>query len=315
MAGDTFSSLDQQWLLERTWIEWSLVIENREIVVIWDPERDQSTISPLITDQPSEDSSGVSVEVEGQRERSIHDSVTNGEGTDEEEEDPEIDESDDGDDEEICPTYGNPSPSNPYGRQVKPQLVSVLPARRVPKPSGLLHHRSLSPDTLVFSTVVASFAMDGTSSFPSRGTDFFRLRDAADRVCGFIWDDLEHRGAARTSPQVREILLLSQASPGTSHMINNNEVGFADEYRRYTTREEALEASPLGLEPDGDYLLNEWHSWDFFNVMLPLRVKEEVLSGSDKLCVYEREGIGFLHRTALAHAFGPEPQWRTVLLR
>jgi hypothetical protein len=74
MAGDTFSSLDQQWLLERTWIEWSLVIENCEIVVIWDPQRDQSTISPLITGssgQPSEDPSGVSVEVEGHRERSI----------------------------------------------------------------------------------------------------------------------------------------------------------------------------------------------------------------------------------------------------
>jgi hypothetical protein len=168
MAGDTFSSLDQQWLLERTWIEWSLVIENCEIVVIWDPERDQSTISPLITDQTSEDPSGVSVKMEGQRERSIHDSVTYGEGTDEEEEDPEIDESDDGDDDETCPTYGNPSPSNPYGRQVKPQLVSALPARRVPKPSGFLHHRSLSPGTLVFSTVVARFAMDATSSFPSR---------------------------------------------------------------------------------------------------------------------------------------------------
>jgi hypothetical protein len=305
VAEDTFSVFDQQWLLERTWIEWSMVTDSREIILIWDPERDQSKVSPLCTDS-------------WKRERSIHDNVADPEGTDKE--DLETDESDDGDDDqgdddESCPTYGAPLPSNPYGRRVKPRLVSALPAEWVPKPSGLPHHQNLSPGTLVFSTVVASFTMDATNSFSSQGIDFVRLRDAAGRICGFIWDDLEQRAAARSKPQVREILLLSQASPSTTHTIKEAEVGFADEYPHYATREEALEASPLGSEPDGDYFLNEWHSWCFFNVMLPLRVEEEESSGSDKPGVYEREGIGFIHCYALAHSVGPEPQWRTVLLR
>ena len=57
-------------------------------------------------------------------------------------------------------------------------------------------------------------------------------------------------------------------------------------------------------------MLGEWHSWDFFNVMLPLRVRGEDASGG-----YERAGIGLLHVNALGHAFGLEPQWRTVLLQ
>jgi len=108
---------------------------------------------------------------------------------------------------------------------------------------------NLSPGTLVFPTVIASFTIDAASSFSSQGIDFVRLRDAASRICDFIWDNLEQSGAARSNPQVREIHILSRASPGTAHTIKEAEVGFADEYRHYTTREGALEASPLGSEP------------------------------------------------------------------
>jgi len=191
VAEDTFSVFDQQWLLERTWIEWSMVTDNREIVLIWDPERDQSKISPLCTDS-------------WKRERSIHDNVAEPEGTDKEEHF-ETDESDDGDDDqgdddESYPTYGAPLPSNTYGQRVKPRLVSALPVGWVPKPRGIPHHQNLSPGTLVSTTVIASFTIDATSSFSSQGIDFVRLRDAASRICGFIWDDLEQRGAARSNP-------------------------------------------------------------------------------------------------------------------
>ena len=98
-------------------------------------------------------------------------------------------------------------------------------------------------------------------------------------------------------------------------MIRGEEVGFADEYRQRMTREEALEASSRGMELDREDILNEWHSWDFFNVMLLVRIYEKEESRDDELCVYERDGIGFLHKNALAHALDPKPCWRMVCLR
>jgi hypothetical protein len=134
-------------------------------------------------------------------------------------------------------------------------------------------------------------------------------------MCGFIWEDLERVASEENLQEAREILLLSQASPGTPYTFNREDVGFADEYRQRRTREEALEASSKGEEVDGEDILNEWHSWDFFNVMLVVTVNEKEESGDDELCVYERGGIGFLHKNALAHALGPDPYWRMVQLR
>jgi hypothetical protein len=91
MMGDTFSSFDQHWLLERTWIEWSLVTETREIVSIWDPERDQSIVSLLGTVSSrhnSEDPDGAAADAEGHREKGTHGHVFGPKGIDQEEEDP-----------------------------------------------------------------------------------------------------------------------------------------------------------------------------------------------------------------------------------
>lgn len=98
-------------------------------------------------------------------------------------------------------------------------------------------------------------------------------------------------------------------------MMSGEDVGFADEYRQRRAREEALEASSRGMEFDGEDILNERHSWDFFNVMLPIRIHGDEESCDDELCVYERDGIGFLHKNALAHALDPKPCWRMVRLR
>jgi hypothetical protein len=92
-------------------------------------------------------------------------------------------------------------------------------------------------------------------------------------------------------------------------------VGLEDEYRQRGTREEALEESAKGEEMDGENFMNEWHSWDFFDIMLVVKVNNKEEIGDDELFVYKRDGIGFLHKNAHAHALGPYPYWRMVHLR
>jgi hypothetical protein len=84
-------------------------------------------------------------------------------------------------------------------------------------------------------------------------------------------------------------------------------VGLEDEYRQRGTREETLEESAKGEEIDGENFMNEWRSWDFFNVMLVAKVNNNGETGDDKSFVYERDGIGFLHKNTLAHTLGPHP--------
>jgi hypothetical protein len=93
--------------LTRTWIEWYIVLEDGEAVLVWDPEQDESIVSSLISNGTENDD----------------------ESSNQVEEDAGYDESDEEDDENICPTYGNPSPNNPYGRTIKPLLLSALPER------------------------------------------------------------------------------------------------------------------------------------------------------------------------------------------
>ena len=294
MAGDTYSSFDQHWLLTRTWVEWYIVLEDGKTVLIWDPGRDKSIVSTL----------------------TISDTESDGGSSNKEEEDGGNDESDGEDDEDICPTYDNPSSNNnPYGRKLKPQLLSALPEQPDWKQRKPSDRSRFSPGTLLFSTVVARFTLESTSSSIPGGTFISKLRDSTHRMCGFIWKDLERVASEENLQEAREILLLSQVSPGTSYMFNRKDVGFADEYRQRITREEALEASSKEEEVDGEDILNEWHSWDFFNIMPVVRVNNKEESGDDKLCVYERGGIGVLHKNALAHALDPDPYWKMVYLK
>jgi len=297
MATDTYSSFDQGWLLERTWIEWYIVLDNGEIGLLWDPERDGSVVSPLIT---SSSDPGVDFSPEGVTETGPDGDSTGGNDPDdgiEEEDDPDT-----------CPTYGPPTPKNPYGRIPHPQLLSILPEGPQSKQRSLFNPSSSPPGTLIFSTVIASFTIDTNSAETATGSSsLFRIYDSSHRVCGFIWDDLGH--TVPTSPllQQREIILLSQASPGTAHRLPTEVIGFADVYRPRMSREEAVEAEQG--EVDGEEFLGDWHSWDFFNVMLVVRG-----DGGEERAVCQRDGVGLLHKRALAHALDPKPCWRDVYL-
>jgi len=95
-------------------------------------------------------------------------------------------------------------------------------------------------------------------------------------------------------------------------MFKGDNIGFAAEYQPRKTREEAVEALPEGMELDGEEIFGEWHSWDFFNVMLVSKVQE----GDDcRPRLYERNGIGFLHKNAIQKALDPEPSWRMAGLK
>jgi hypothetical protein len=321
MAGDIYSAFDQHWLLERTWIEWYIDLDNGETVLIWESRRDKSIISTLITNPSGPTLDGRqqdSPDVRPEKVSSMTHTEIEGEISETEEENDARDESDeeDGeDDEDICPTYGVPSSNNPYGRNLKSRVLSALPEQPESKELQPSNGSWSSPGTLVFSTVVTTFMLESTSSPTKGGMSIFKIRDFADRICGFIWEDAEQTTLAKPLLQAREIILLSQASPGTTYMISGEEVGFADEYRQRITRGEALEALSTEAELDGEDILNEWHSWDFFNVMLLVRMDEKIESCDDERCVYERGGIGFLHKNALAHALDPKPCWRMVHLR
>lgn len=295
MAGDIHSSFDHRWLLTRTWIDWYIVLENGAIGLIWDPERDQSTVSPLEASD---------IESAG------HSSCGH-------EEDVGNDESDEEDEEEMCPTYGSPSLKNPHGREVKSQLLSVLPARPDPKQLGPFQTHQAPPGTLIFSTIVASFTVEPTSSSISLGRFVFKILDSSDRVCGFLWDESESIASEKYPHNVREILLLSQASPGTANMFSLESVEFHEHYQLCKTKEEALKASANEQDIDGENVINVWHSWDFFNVMLVSKVNKtdrNVFDGHE-ICEFERAGIGLLHKRALASTISPAPRWSMVHLR
>lgn len=320
MAGDIYCSFDHKWLLGRTWIEWYIENEDEDggTVLMWDPDRDETIVSTLITDweSTSNDSQEIEVATQPEEER-INDNEAeeqDAEAENENETGARNDESEyDSDEEEgeeaICPTYGRPSPNNPYGRSINLKLLALLPERLDSTqltPPRLTHS---TPGTLVFSTVVANFRIDAFSSPTTRGS-IFKLRDSADRVCGFIWDDAERTQSTRPEQQVREILLLSQASPGTLSAMKSEDVGFAEEYQEQKTKEDSSE--PRG---DGEYILGEWHSWDFFNIMLPVRIDKDNERNDERPCVYEREGIGLLHKNALAHALDEKPAWKMIYLK
>jgi len=295
MAGDIYNSFDHCWLLTRTWIDWYIVLEDGEIGLLWDPERDQSTVSPL----------------------EVSDTRSDEDGSHKGEEGVETDESDEEDDEEMCPTYGSPSPDNPYGREVKPQLLYALPERPDLKQLRPSHTHQSPPGTLIFSTVIASFKVEPTSSSISLGRFVFKIRDSSNRICGFFWDESEYLAAEEYPQHVREILLLSQASPGTASMFRLESAEFHEEYQVCKTEEEAFNASANGQDVDGEEIISDWHSWDFFNVMLVNKVNKTngIVFDGHEICEYERAGIGLLHKQALAHTISPAPHWSMVHLR
>jgi hypothetical protein len=290
--GHTSNYLEHKWLLQRTWIDWSIVDTNGEVVLIWDPERDNISISlfDIISNVNNADG-----EASGENALPVHQDM----------EEPDMD-SDDADDE-LCPTYGIPSSGNLCGRQVNSSLIASLP-KSLTTPCDPPESR-LSPGNLVFRTVVANFTMDTRSTFFSAQDRFFRLYDTAGRVCGLIWEDFGEIDLHKQDRQVREIILLSQAAPGTTSVLKDgrdSRIGFHDEYQFCDTGEQARKLSQQGIEVDGEWM-PDWHSWDFFNIML-------ATPADNGAGVRERVGIGLLHKNALAHAFSPEPSWQSIYL-
>lgn len=266
MTIDMSSSIDHKWLLERTWIDWFLVDKNLKISATWDPDRDHTIVSELVLED-----------------KKLAD---------------KDDEDDEESEEEACPTYGQPTTDDSYGRQTKPQVLPSLP-----KPEHTIldcDTENLEPGTLVFHTVIAHFTIDARiTPFPHRSA-CCRIRDGSGRICGMIWESTDS-----PAPAIRPLILLSQASPATTSMLGDGRdahIGFADEYKYSTVQEGAC---------DGENMLGEWHNWDFFNVMLPKRGGREI---EGEISVYERDGIGLLHRSALAHCVGQGPGWKTLCL-
>lgn len=287
--------------MRRTWIDWYIVLENGDTVLVWEPERDQSTICPLIDSsvfQTPDSQNPTKIKLSGEGAIIVDRGNANGD---------DADIKDNDDDADICPTYGRPSLGNAYGRIFESDLYSALPALSTSACGEISFYSNEPPGSLIFSTVIATFTVETVSFVASPHMSCFRLRDGEGRVCGFILNELGLRSPA-SETEAGEVLLVSEAYLGYSYTGFITDVGMDEEYRRQETPQISRESRRKQM----------WRGWDvstFFNIILPQKVQEHTENGKNKLTHYERKGIGMLAKSALRFSLGPDPHWQTIVLR
>ena len=289
IAQDTDSIYDQKWLLTGTWIDWFKVDEAGQVVRLWDPVKDNCTVSPLARTLQDlgvpADSNNITEDMPSSQDDEDEDGSLS-EGTEE---------------EELCPTYDWPSLSDPYGRLLHPDITAVIPPNT--SRNDFIGRRCGAPfGTLCFSTVVLNFTL---SQKPS--SELSRLRhilDVRGKECGFV------RLSGPPTEQVtiqpaHTLLLLSVASFGILSMTRQDIKGLSLPYQSgRTPREDEL--------PKGNDALE---MLDYFNVMLVrpsgVTVRVEGQHPDGAIEASERAGLGLIHRDAIAQATS---EWKHIFL-
>ncbi|KAF2145305.1 uncharacterized protein K452DRAFT_245118 [Aplosporella prunicola CBS 121167] len=284
MAQDTDSEYDQKWLLKGTWIVWFVVNESGETVLLWDPIRDGTTVSQLVTIVGQEADKRDEHEVDGNAAE-----------------------------EEVCPSYGWPSPSNPYGRCLDERLLSMLPIHQAPEtpstiPSGL------PVASLYFSTIVISLFVDMLPSHVEPG--LAHVLDVDHNVCGFInvnnqslVQHTQQRATETTADRKStpfELLLLSVTPYGVKSVNQDKIAAFAPQYQQNQDDVAALDE----LDLPGDF--------EFLNIMLTTPQGANVAFGRDGqediIELTQRVGLGFLHKDAVRNSLRPGIIWKEIVL-
>ncbi|KAK3710102.1 hypothetical protein LTR37_010533 [Vermiconidia calcicola] len=282
MPLDTYSLYDQKWLLKGTWIDWWRMDAFGRFDRMWETATSMVPVSALAAKVIQSGSSPSRIPSEDEA-----NSVLEEEGEEEE------------DEEELCPSYGVAYPSNPYGRVLPPSISSMLPTDQSDATPILQSDRVL-PDALFFSTFVIT-------SPSLRQVDFgemYHIIDADGDACGFV-------NAPITGPSSQEyhiaslLLLLSVAPYGVLSSSRSDIAKLSPRYRMI---------DPTYL----DRLPEDLDLFDYFNVMVvrPCGASLTVESGgiSQRIRVYERVGIGLVHRGIFQAGEG-WPQWKPIALR
>lgn len=305
-----YSESDHEWLLYRTWIDWYIIDDKGNHVLLWDPARDGTKRSELILRRRENGSFHV-VRPEG----GVDEYDTGeGKGSPEEplDEDNDSEESDTNDGLELlpCPQYGWPGEDNLYGRLAWPHHPGTLPSK--PASTTVPKSGSLQIGTLRFQTISARYKIGSSrtgsilnSMNRSRTlqTEYFTLFDREGRVCGIIWDHGILTVEASSLSTEAEILLLSYAAPGTKDPFDALELKLPPFYQ---------EASASDQHTDRQRILGQWHVWDMFNVMLVIPNTRQSLGQA--VSTGENGGIGLLHKKALEYALAPAPCWKETYL-
>ncbi|MCJ1419368.1 hypothetical protein MMC32_005722 [Xylographa parallela] len=278
-------------LLKHTWIAW-WIWNGPSLRSVWDPELDGSLVSVLVQDD------------------CIVDQETDKNPDDETESTvEEIDETEDseGDDDERCPSYGQPQPGNLYGRLPQPERFKVW------KPNEQSEYLNSSDrpasGTLQFSTLTGIYNIRNERPFYHPSVDYineeliYPLLDKQAHTCGLVYVHDPESFFYRLGDRLHvELLLLSDASPGETYLFNSKGFEWPNNHD-YTLGQEG--------EISGEYILGQWHSWNMFNVMLVLPVGQ---SDTERVQLYERCGLGLLHRKAIDNIRAEGLCWKQVML-
>ena len=278
-------------LLKHTWIDW-WIWNGPCLRSVWDPEFDGSLVSVLEqdeciveqeTEEDPDDETGL--EAEGANEK----------------------EDSEGEDDEQCPSYGQPQPGNLYGRLSQSERFTAW------KPMTHSGHFDFSkrppPGTLQFFTLTGTYNIRNDQPFYHPSVEYLDaqiihpLLDIEENICGLVYVHDPESYFCRLGDRLHvELVLLSDASPGETYLFNSK--GFAwPDHRDYTLGQEG--------KSSGEYILGVWHSWDMYNVMLVRPTGEE---GPGTVQLYERCGLGLLHRNAVDDMRAKDLCWKLVLL-
>jgi hypothetical protein len=198
--------------------------------------------------------------------------------------------------EEDCPSYGSPTPNDPYCRVLHPDIVQMLPNERHWDTPGLR-----STDGLNGALLFWTFRVEARICVEAESPRQLRILGGKGEVCGVASAPYD----CNSSDQMQTILLISVASYGILNSVRSALHILDPQY--HTLARDLFHALPDDLE-----------NVDFYNVMLVNKQTSSALveqSGHKQSCdIYERNCIGIVHRDAFEDGAIPI-HWTPILLK
>jgi hypothetical protein len=327
-------SPEQAWLLQKTWINWCIVNEDSDCVLLWQPLRDGGLFG---FNQVTVDASFLWEITDEDEDEHVDGGILEGTGERTETLKP-------------CPQYRSPAKGNPYGRsQLEPglNLSQSQYLEHIPQ----LGVKGLPVGTLVFRTVSAVFypheVLQTTSNSRPR---VIALLDKDQRIRGWVQDDEDPSGHASDngilgSATSVEVLLLSFIDDSHTGAVDPRHVG-TFRYLRDAIYGKRIYAEKEDDSTDGGDDENEdeddhhrlnkpgIHEYDsdddvhisefpdprnWMNVMLvrPVgthRTTTPSTQEEQEVIIHERVGLGLLHSDAQRNSIDPGAAWKTIYL-
>ncbi|KAI9714350.1 MAG: hypothetical protein M1820_000311 [Bogoriella megaspora] len=278
MVSRSASSRAQQWLREKTWIDW-YYIKDGNARLVWPPPTTMQT--PPDTQDPSHEIAIYVSEMEVKAQKPTE---------------PFSD---------YFPKYGTGSPGNLYGREngYLPNFGPMAPLNQ-----NLAHITPIQNDILDFTTFSCRFYLSQPLKPNAREvytSNCFVLKDSQLEVCGICHDDHNLFGSGWAfEGKSCEALLLSYTS-GQSRdraIYRFEDLGIPEKYQSLGSEKEA-DGDLIVLDDEGEL---QWESWDMLNVML-------VRPHSQDSSVHERVAVGVVHKAAVENSLEPVRYKRTLL--